>query len=146
MEVLKNNKGIFITLGIIIVFLITGLFLIRAFFPSGNVYGNRLKGIDKVPFSKKEISKLESDIKDKNKIEKVKIDIKGRLINIIITVDDISFDDMKDYCLEKLDLFDKDEKAYYDIQFYVIDKNEKNENYPAIGYKNKASDNIKWSN
>lgn len=146
MEVLKNNKGIFITLGIIIVLLITGLILIRAFFPSGNVYGNRLKGIDKVPFSKKEISKIESDIKDKEKVEKVEIDIKGRLINIIITVGDISLEDMKDYCLEKLDLFDKDEKAYYDIQFYLINEDEKKEEYPSIGYKHKSTDNIKWSN
>ena len=146
MKVVKNNIGIFIPLGIILILLVTGLILIRAFFPSGNIYGNRLKGIDKVPFSKKEISKIENEIKDRDKVEKVNVDIKGRLINIIITVEDISLEDMKDYCFEKLDLFDKDEKAYYDIQFYLINKDEKKEGYPAIGYKHKSSDKIKWSN
>ena len=146
MKTIKNNMGIFIPLGIILVLLITGLIIIRTFFPSGNVYGNRLKGIDKVPFSKKEIAKIEKELKDKENVEKVKIDIKGRLINIIITVDDISLGDMKDYCSDKLDLFDKEEKEYYDIQFYLINKDEKKEDYPAIGYKNKSSDNIKWSN
>ena len=69
MKVIKNNKGIFITLFIIIIFIIIGLFLMKAFFPSGNSYGNRLKGIEKVSFSNKEITKLEEEIKNRDKIK-----------------------------------------------------------------------------
>lgn len=146
MNVIKKNKVIFIILALILVFFIGVLITLKAFFPSGDPYGNRLKGIEKVSFSKKEISALESKIKDRNKIKKVSINIKGRLINILITVEeDTELDDMKDYALEKLELFDEEELKYYDIQFFII--NEKDvEHYPAIGYKHKTSDDITWSN
>ena len=167
MKVIKNNKGIFITLFIIIIFAVAGFFVLKAFFPSGNEYGNRLKGIEKVSFSDKEITKLEKEIKDRDKIKKVSMNIKGRLINIMITVEeDADIDDMKDHCKEKLELFDEEELSYYDIQFYLVkeeskkeeskdkedskdkeeSKDKEDEDYPSIGYKHKTSTKIKWSN
>lgn len=147
MKLVKENKGIFIILGIILAFIVALLIIMTAFFPSGNAYGNRLKGIDKVNFSKKEIKTLQEKISDRDKIKKVSIDIKGRLINILITVEeDTDINDIKDYAKEKLELFDEDEQKYYDIQFYIINEKEKKEHYPAIGYKHKTSDEIKWSN
>lgn len=158
MKVIKNNKGIFITLFIILIFAVAGFFVLKAFFPSGNEYGNRLKGIEKVSFSDKEITKLEKEIKDRDKIKKVSMNIKGRLINIVITVEnDTDISDMKDHCKEQLELFDEDELKYYDVQFYLVeeiknedskddDKKEDETKYPAIGYKHKTSSEIKWSN
>lgn len=147
MEVVKNNKSIFIILGIIFIFLIVVLIGVKAFFPSGNAYGDRLKGIDKVSFSDKEIQKLEKEISSRDKIKKVSIDIKGRLINIILTVEkDADLGDMKDHCKDKLELFDEDELKYYDIQFYIINVSDKEEHFPAIGYKHKTSESIEWSN
>lgn len=146
MNFIKNNKGIAIVLGVILIFLISVVVIFKAFFPSGNAYGNRLKGIDKVKFSNKEVATLEKKIKDRSKIKKVSIDIKGRLINILITVEeDTDLDDLKDYSKEKLELFDEDELKFYDIQFYILNEKEDAKGYPAIGYKHKSSDEIKWS-
>lgn len=147
MEFIKNNKVMCIIMGGILLFIIGVLITLHAFFPSGNEYGNRLKGIDKVKFSDKEIKTLEKKISDRDKIKKVSINIKGRLINIIITVEkDTDLGDMKDYSTEKLELFDKDELKYYDIQFYLVNENKDEKHYPAIGYKHKTSEKIKWSN
>ena len=147
MEFIKNNKIMCIIIGAILIFIIGVLVTLKTFFPSGNEYGDRLKGIDKVKFSKKQISSLEEKISDRDKIKKVSIDIKGRLINILITVEeDTNVDDMKDYATEKLELFKKKELKYYDIQFYLINEKEDVKHYPAIGYKHKTSDKIKWSN
>ena len=147
MKHIKNNKGIAITLLIILIFIIAGIFLLKAFFPSGNAYGDRLKGIEKVEFSKSEITKLEEKIKERDNIKNVSIDIKGRLINIIITVNkDTNIDDMKDYTKERLEIFDKEELEYYDVQFYLLNEDDESEDYPSIGYKHKTSDEIKWSN
>ncbi|MBP3445535.1 MAG: hypothetical protein J6K23_06580 [Bacilli bacterium] len=147
MKHIKNNKGIAITLLIILIFIIAGIFLLKAFFPSGNAYGDRLKGIEKVEFSKSEITKLEEKIKERDNIKNVSIDIKGRLINIIITVNkDTNIDDMKDYAKERLEIFDKEELEYYDVQFYLLNEDDESEDYPSIGYKHKTSDEIKWSN
>lgn len=147
MKVIKNNKGIFIALGIILLFIIGVLIIIKSFYPSGNEYGDRLKGIDKVKFSKNEISELKEKIADRDKVKSATVDIKGRLINIIITVEeDTSLDDMKDYAKEKLELFDEDELKYYDIQFYIKNEKDDVEHYPSMGYKHKTSDDISWSN
>lgn len=147
MNVIKNNKAIFIILSIILVFIIIGMVMLKAFFPSGNEYGNRLKGIDKVKITDKMISNFEDKIKDRDKIKSVSINVKGRLINIIINVEeDANIDDMKDYSKERLEIFDEEELNYYDIQFYLVNENEKKENYPIIGYKHKTSEEIKWSN
>ncbi len=146
MNHIKNNKGIAITLLIILIFLIVGIVLLKAFFPKGNEYGDRLKGIEKVSFSKSEISKIEEKIKERDNITNVKVDIKGRLINILITVKkDTNIDDMKDYAKEKLEVFDKEELEYYDVQFYLLNEDSESENYPSIGYKHKTSDEIKWN-
>ena len=144
---IKNNKIMCIIIAIIIIFVVGALLLLKTFFPSGNEYGNRLKGIEKVQISKKKISTLEEKIADRKKIKKVNINIEGRLINILITVeDDADIDDMKDYAVEKLELFKEKELKYYDIQFYLINEKKDAKHYPAIGYKHKTSDKIKWSN
>lgn len=147
MEFIKKNKIMIIIFSLLVIMFVSIGLLLITFFPSGNEYGNRLKGIDKVSFSKKEIDTLESKIGDRNKIMDVSIDIKGRLINIIIKVeDDTELDDIKDHVKEKLELFSEEEQKYYDIQFYIKNANEKKEHYPKIGYKHKTSDEIKWSN
>lgn len=147
MKVIKNNKGIFIALGIILLFIIGVFIVVRSFYPSGNRYGNRLKGIDKVQFTKKELAELKEKISDRDKIKSVTVDVKGRLVNIIITVEeDTNLDDIKDYAKEKLELFDEDELKYYDIQFYIKNVKDDVEHYPAMGYKHKTSDDISWSN
>jgi hypothetical protein len=147
MKVIKNNLGIFIALVIILLFIIGSLIIIKSFYPSGNEYGDRLKGIEKVSFSKKEITELEDKISDLDRIKKVTVDIKGRLINILITVEEeTNLDDIKDYSKEKLELFDEDELKYYDIQFLVKNEKDDVEHYPAIGYKHKSNDDISWSN
>lgn len=147
MKVIKNNKGIFIALGIIVVLLLVLFLLMKAFFPSGNPYGNRLDGIEKVPFSKKDIEKLEDKMDDNSSVKKASVNLEGRLFNIILTTKkDTKLDDMKDYCVKLLELYSEEELKFYDIQFYLVNEDKKAESYPAIGYHNKKATKISWSN
>lgn len=147
MKVIKNNKGIFIALGIIVVLLLVLFLLMKAFFPSGNPYGNRLDGIEKVPFSKKDIEKLEDKMDDNSSVKKASVNLEGRLFNIILTTKKgTKLDDMKDYCVKLLELYSEEELKYYDIQFYLVNEDKKAESYPAIGYHNKKATKISWSN
>ena len=147
MKVIKNNKGIFIALGIIVVLLLVLFLLMKAFFPSGNPYGNRLDGIEKVPFSKKDIEKLEDKMDDNSSVKKASVNLEGRLFNIILTTKKgTKLDDMKDYCVKLLELYSEEELKYYDIQFYLVNDDKKAESYPAIGYHNKKATKISWSN
>ena len=147
MKVIKNNKGIFIALGIIVVLLLVLFVLMKAFFPSGNPYGNRLDGIEKVPFSKKDIEKLEDKMDNNSSVKKASVNLEGRLFNIILTTKKgTKLDDMKDYCVKLLELYSEEELKYYDIQFYLVNDDKKAESYPAIGYHNKKATKISWSN
>ena len=147
MKVIKNNKGIFIALGIIVVLLLVLFLLMKAFFPSGNPYGNRLDGIEKVPFSKKDIEKLEDKMDNNSSVKKASVNLEGRLFNIILTTKKgTKLDDMKDYCVKLLELYSEEELKYYDIQFYLVNDDKKAESYPAIGYHNKKATKISWSN
>ena len=139
----KENKIMTSIIGIIIIFIIVVGITVKAFFPSGNSYGNRLDGIEKYEMTKETISKLEKEITDDEDVSKTKISIKGRLINVIINVESADLDDMQNFCKQKLDLFEEEELNYYDIQFYLID--ETNDDYPSIGYKHKTSDKIVWN-
>lgn len=146
MNFIKNNKVMCIIIGVILIFVIGAFLLLKTFFPSGNEYGNRLKGIDKVKISSKRLKEAEKKIEDRKKIKSAKVFIKGRLIKIIITVEeDADIDDMKDYALERLELFKEKELKYYDVQIYLNNEKADAKHYPAIGYKHKTSEKIKWS-
>lgn len=142
----KNHKILVIFLLFFITLFITAFLLLRTFFPSGNEYGNRLKGIEKVAISKKEEDGWVTKLKDKKNIKDVSVHIKGRLINIILTVDEeASVGDMKDHVKDNMEIFDEDELGYYDIQFYINSEKE-NEKFPVIGYRHKGQDKLVWSN
>lgn len=147
MNFIKKHKVLVIIISIILVTLLFLFILLKAFIPSGNEYGNRLKGIDKVVISSKDINKWEQIIKKREKIKEVSINVQGRLINILIKVEeDTNIDDIKDYSKEKLEIFDENELNYYDIQFYIINEKDNIEHYPSIGYVHKGKNEIFWSN
>lgn len=148
MGFIKDNKVLSIILGIFIIAIISVLVFVKVLSPNTgkSEYGNRLKGISKVEITKETQKKFISELEKKDKVDKADMNIKGRLINIIITVkDDTSKDDAKDLANSSLEFFEEEELEYYDYQVFL--KNEKKEDgYLVIGYKHKTKENFKWSN
>lgn len=147
MKFIKKNKLLVTFIGLLIIFIILAIVLLTQLI-GGNKngeYGNRLNGIEKVEISSKTINQIEKDISTEELITKVKYDLRGRLINIIVTVkDEKEIDTVKEIGNKILTYFDENQLSYYDIQILVKSDNKESEKYPIIGYKHKTRDAINW--
>ena len=138
-----------IKIGIIALLVIMCLSILLLFiFPSfrTNKYGDRLKGIEKHKISKETVSKIKDKASSNDSVVKIDYHKEGRILNFTITVDsNFGVDQAKEFANGLLGEIKEDDQKYYDIQFYV-DSNQKSDNYPIIGYKNKNSDKIIFGN
>lgn len=149
MEFIRKHKFTTVVLTILLVIVIIASVLLNFLLPnySGNLYGNRLSGIehykiaeDKVKSLKEEVSKLEG-------VSSVLYNVEGKLINITITVkDEIDRDTAKGYAEQSLTYFTDEQKGYYDIEIILASENDNSEVYPLFGYKHKTSSSLVWSN
>ena len=142
MKFLKRNKNIIIALVIFFIGILLCVKIKNILVPNEGaaVYGNRLDG-------KIEISKnLKNDISSKiDSAISVDIRVSGRIINVTLTFPaDVSKDAAKEFAKKSLDAFTEDEKSYYDIQFFLV-KKEETEGFPIIGYKIQNAEKITWT-
>ncbi len=161
-KLLKNKR--FVMFMILFLILLICLILLKgAFFPkSGSNYGNRLDGIEKIKFGQSAQTKIIKSIKSNEKVEKVKMNIHGKIINIIYDVKKTTtVDEAHLIAQESLDKFSNKVKGFYDIQFIITNKNEEGQEvettkedgtvskeivkqFPIMGYKNAKNDSIVW--
>ena len=113
---------------------------------SKDVYGNRLEGIEKVKIKDNKKSEIVKTIESNEKVNDVEIDIRGRLVYIIISLKEGGHADAEAVALSSLELFSESEKAYYDIQFIIENKAQSEENFPIMGYVKAGNTVIKWTN
>lgn len=143
----RNHKLLIIIIVIILIVIgvMIGLFSLVAPDYHKSLYGNRLENIKEHKIESKKIDKIEKDITDLDYISKFDYNLKGKIMNFVITVSkDTSIDTSKKLGTIILDNLDKKEKGYYDIQVFVI-TDEKNDNYPIIGYKHRTSEGLVWT-
>lgn len=142
----KKNKKLSIIIGVILGIVILFFLLKGWVFPdiSKSLYGNRLDGISKVPIEKNQISDLKSALTKESFVANVSYELKGRLINIEVDVQN-GADGAKAKELGKTALasFTEEQKKYYDIQIFLT-SSDYSINY--IGYKHKTSDEFIWTN
>ena len=164
----KNKKprkrlkiGYILTFLIIIAF---AILILKLVLPSSGIskYGDRLENIEKFKISKKEQEKVIKNIKEREQVASCKIDIQGKIINVIFTVNkDVSKEDSKLIASDSLNSFSDKVKSYYDIQFMIKKKDEEGTKvtkqlddnttkevtvyeFPIMGYKNKSREGIIW--
>lgn len=148
LKILKKN---IFTILVIIVFIICmfGLSYFKKIYWDNNdkaAYGERSKDIDEHLISKEEVNKIKEDIVKIKNIESVTYDLKGRVINLIITVaDDLSVKDAKALSGDIFKAFTDDELEYYAIQIYCEKKDSSKTDFPIIGYKHYSSTDISWT-
>ena len=157
----KLKLGYIFALIIIIAFAVLVLKLVLP--ASGiNKYGDRLEGIKDHEFSEKAKNKIIKSIKDKEQVVSCSIDVQGKIINVIFTVNkDVSIDDSRNIANESLGQFSDKVKEYYDLQYMIKKKDEEGRKetkqnddgepeevtvyeFPIMGYKNKKASGIVW--
>jgi len=143
----KNNKIAILFAGVIILMIVIFSLMVFPLYSSrsGSKYGNRLDGIKEVEIKNKTKKEIEEIFKNNDNVKKITISLKGKIYNIVVTLNDgVNPSDFTDTCNEALGKFDEDQIKYYDIQFFVTSKLE--ETKSIIGYKNKNSEYISWTN
>ncbi|MDD4624236.1 MAG: hypothetical protein PHX40_02575 [Bacilli bacterium] len=146
MKAFYKKYKVFIYIGLFLIMgIISFLFLKNFLYPDDykSAYGSRLDGIENVTIDSTRKNEILSIYQGDENIQSINIDIKGKIINLIINANEsLTIELAKENFLKSLENFKEDEKVFYDIQFFV-----KNEilKYTMIGYKNATSEVIVWS-
>lgn len=147
MKFIKKNKFVII---VIIIFIVTTFILYQAYqllMPSnGVIYGNRLEGIKEVPIKQDLINEINKSLQEKEAVSTSEINIIGKTVNIIITVeDDTNIKTAKDVGNITLEHFEEKQLKYYDFQVFIKKKDSTQNNFPIIGYKHAQKDIYIWT-
>ncbi len=146
MKAFYKKYKVFIYIGVFLIMGVVSIVLLKNFlYPDDykSAYGSRLDGIEGVAIDSNRKSEISNIYQKDTNIKSVSIDIKGKIINLIIDVNEsLTIELAKENFLKSLEEFKEEERSFYDIQFFV-----KNEvlKYTMIGYKNATSDVIVWS-
>ena len=145
MKFIKKHASLIVAI-LIVVLLIAGLFVLKAFFsPTENkaIYGSRLDGRKNVPISKDTIGSVKSSLGDS--VSSCDIRIAGRIIEVNMKVNEsVSLDDAKGLGNKAVEGFSDKEREYYDIQIFISKDTESNQ-FPIIGYKHHTKGAISWT-
>lgn len=144
---IKEHKVVVVAVILMLVIIAIAFVAKETFFSNSDnaVYGDRLEGIDTVKVDTKQKKEILDNVKNDSAVKEATYKLQGKLINIIITVnDDIGVDTSKALSNKVLEKLDDKQKKYYDIQVFV--KKEKGGNdFPIIGYKHANKEGFSWT-
>ncbi len=144
---IKNNKVTVVAFIICVIFVILVFAVKLTFFPNEGtaIYGDRLDGIEEVEITDKQQEDIIKSLEDKDEVKKVSCDIKGRTLNVLITVnDDVELDPAKALTSSITENLEEDQTSYYDIQVFISKDND-DTRFPIIGYKHQNKDGFSWT-
>ena len=144
---IKNNKVTVVAFIIRVIFVILVFAVKLTFFPNEGtaIYGDRLDGIEEVEITDKQQEDIIKSLEDKDEVKKVSCDIKGRTLNVLITVnDDVELDPAKALTSSITENLEEDQTSYYDIQVFISKDND-DTRFPIIGYKHQNKDGFSWT-
>lgn len=144
---IKNNKVTVVAFIICVIFVILVFAVKLTFFPNEGtaIYGDRLDGIEEVEITDKQQEDIIKALEDKDEVKEVSCDIKGRTLNVLITVnDDVELDPAKALTSSITDNLEEDQTSYYDIQVFISKDND-DTRFPIIGYKHQNKDGFSWT-
>ena len=139
----KHKKRVIIIAVILIIFLVIFISLkkvVNYLSPSSkqSVYGDRCDAVAKIPVKDDTKAAIKNVFKEYELIEFKKIDVKCRLIDIIINLKEDVEDEVIDEMSKKLlEAIPKKIQENYDIELYITNSNKENDTYPRIGSHHK---------
>lgn len=113
-----------------------------------DVYGNRLKGIEKVEFSSKELEKVGDSIEKSDEVDSASARVQGKIVYInIIYKKEVSQDKAKEIASKSLENFKEDELAFYDFEYIltqVDSDDEEDAGFKITGTKGPKTEGISF--
>ncbi|MBR3523573.1 MAG: hypothetical protein IKN87_02690 [Bacilli bacterium] len=140
----KHKKKVIAIVVVLVVFIIIFVAIkkvVNYLTPSSkqSVYGDRCDAVAKIPVKNDTKDAIKGVFKEYELVEFKKIDVKCRLIDIIINLKgDMPDETVEEMSKKLLEVIPKDIKDNYDIEFYITNSNKENETYPRIGTHHKV--------
>ena len=147
--ILKYKYYLLIGAFILIFLIILAILAKDMFFSSGgDVYGNRLEGIENYKVTEEIKNKVTEELKKDEKVNSATIRVQGKVIYVSIDyIKDVSLDNAKEIATKSLQNFTDEIKSFYDIQYMLTQKEvEESELFPTMGSKNVKATTIVWIN
>ena len=144
---IKNNKVTVVAFIICVIFVVLVFVIKLTFFPNeaSAIYGDRLDGIEDVEITNNKQKTIEKALEERDEVKNASCDIGGRILNVIITVnDDVELDAAKGLTSSITDNLEDDQKSFYDIQVFISKDND-DTRFPIIGYKHQNKDGFSWT-
>lgn len=148
MNFLKKHKATVIVIVIFIVLVIVGYNVYNLLVPNTGkpIYGNRLDGKDAVAVTTDSYNQVKTGLEQETFVSSVTTDERGKLINVIVTVEnDTTLDTAKTLGDKVLTYFTDAQKAYFDFQILVKKADTTQLSFPIIGYKHHMSEGFTWT-
>lgn len=149
MKYIKKNKWVLIPMSVFIVVMIFAIIgIVNLVVPNDkkNLYGNRLENIEANKINEENIKNIEEQLLNTGKVKSVNYDLKGKLINYVLVInDDADRVTAQNLTSKILEGFDQNIKEFYDFQVFIKTETE-SEIFPIIGYKHFSSVNFVWTN
>lgn len=145
MKFIKKNKFTIIAILLFLCLVLVGVKVKNLLVPDEGKasYGNRLEDIENKEIPDTVFKNISDKLKENEKILKVSHKLHGKIINILITVNnDVSVDDGKNIANSTISMFENDELSIYTLQVYVLKEDEKLNNFPIIGYKDSETETL----
>lgn len=146
---IKKHKGIFIIVGLLILLILIMILIFGRMFMKSNtsVYGNRLKGIEKI--SEKENRKIATSLEENEQVDKVSIRIQGKIIYLEINyIKGTSLDKAKEIANKIPEMYSEEVNKDYDFGVFLIendDDNEETKEFLVAGTKHPESESISYT-
>lgn len=147
----KKNKIMFVlTIIAVVCILIILIGIFTSFYKKSGTseYGDRLDDIKGIELSSKVQGSLEDFYEDEEKVKSANVDVKGKIVYLIIDVDEgTTISEAQKIAIKGLDEFSKEELEVYDLQFILTCSAVKDsKSYPTMGYKNNNNAKVVWIN
>ncbi len=147
MDFIRKNKFTIIAICCFLLLVVVLVQVKNVFFPNMGkaIYGKRLDGIENVKISDDKLSTVKENLLAQDSIKKASIIISGKIVNVIITVnDDLALDQAKQLSTVVYQEFTPDAQKFYDFQIFIQKTNDAND-FPIIGYKHHNRENFSWT-
>ncbi len=112
----------------------------------GDVYGNRLNGIESVIINDQHKNEIISFFTEQEIVEKTSLNIKGKIIYINVYLKSGKVEDAQSLAIKSLEKLTEDEKNFYDVNYTFVKENDKEDTtFPIMGYKKSDKTIISWT-
>ena len=145
---LKKNKSTVIVVICCLILTILIFTVKLMFFPNKAkaIYGNRLNGIKSVKIKNSDLEQIESILKGQEGIKKVNATTSGKILNVIITLNnETNRDTAKQYPEKILEELEDDQKNFYDIQVLIEKESDEDKAFPIIAYRHEGDNEFSFT-